>query len=61
LAAGVLGAGKALAYGHADQPLAQLTISANRDNQTFWLCQPDAVGLGGIWRGSKSTPVTPAT
>jgi hypothetical protein len=46
-----LGTGKALAYGHADQPVAQLTISANCDNAGFPLCapQPDGVGLGGIW------------
>jgi hypothetical protein len=48
-AVAALGTGKALAYGHADQPVAQLTISANCDNPSFPLCSPDAVGLGGIW------------
>lgn len=46
---GSVGSGKAFAYGKADQPLAQITLSANCDNASFWLCQPDAVGLGGIW------------
>ncbi len=52
---GFTSAGKALAYGKADQPLAQLTLSANCDNPSFPLCfppQPDGsggVGLGGIW------------
>jgi hypothetical protein len=39
----------AQAYGKADQPLAQLSVSANCDNASFSLCQPSAVGLGGIW------------
>jgi hypothetical protein len=52
---GFAGAKNALAYGKADQPLAQLTVSANCDNPSFPLCappQPDGsggVGLGGIW------------
>lgn len=37
----------ASAYGHADQPLAQVEISANCDNPSIDLCQ--AFGLGGIW------------
>jgi hypothetical protein len=43
----VLGAGTAFAYGHADQPLAQVEISANCNNPDFALCQE--VGLGGVW------------
>ncbi len=47
---GFFGAGKALAYGKADHPLAQLTLSANCDNPSFPLCSPTTgVGLGGIW------------
>jgi hypothetical protein len=50
VAAGILGTGKALAYGHADQPLAQVEVSANCDNPSFWLCTPAGVGgTGGIW------------
>lgn len=44
--------GTALAYGHNDQPLAQLTLSANCDNSSFFLCassEQGGVGLGGIW------------
>jgi hypothetical protein len=48
LAAGALGAGKALAYGHSDQPVAQVEISGNCDNPSFWFCA-DVVGTGGIW------------
>jgi hypothetical protein len=47
---GFTSAGRALAYGNADQPLAQLTLSANCDNPSFPLCSPTTgVGLGGIW------------
>ena len=52
---GFAGAKNALAYGKADQPLAQLTVSANCDNPSFPLCAPPGpdgtggVGLGGIW------------
>jgi hypothetical protein len=47
---GFFGTGKALAYGKADQPLAQLALSANCDNPSFPLCSPTTgVGLGGIW------------
>ncbi len=53
LAVAALGAGStsALAYGRADHPLAQLTVSANCDNRSFPLCAapPAGVGLGGIW------------
>jgi hypothetical protein len=45
--AGVLGVGNALAYGNADQPIAQVEISANCNNPDFELCQE--VGLGGVW------------
>lgn len=46
----MLAPGQAFAYGKADQPLAQLTLSANCDNASFWLCDPvTGVGLGGIW------------
>jgi hypothetical protein len=46
-----LGSGKALAYGKADQPLAQIEVSANCDNPSFSLCAPfpEGVGTGGIW------------
>lgn len=40
----------ALAYGAADQPLAQLEFSGNCNNPSFPLCDPQTgVGLGGIW------------
>jgi hypothetical protein len=42
-------AATASAYGSADQPVAQVEVSANCDNASFWLCQPSAVGTGGIW------------
>jgi hypothetical protein len=43
--------GSVLAYGAADHPLAQLTVSANCNNAGFPLCAapPAGVGLGGIW------------
>ncbi len=46
--AGTIGAG---AYGKADQPLAQVELSANCDNPSFPLCAPPpaGVGTGGIW------------
>jgi hypothetical protein len=49
LALAALGAtsGSAAAYGRADQPLAQLELSANCNDPNFGLCQQ--VGLGGIW------------
>jgi hypothetical protein len=39
------------AYGKADQPLAQVEVSANCDNPSFPLCAPfpAGVGTGGIW------------
>jgi hypothetical protein len=44
-------AGGVAAYGHADQPLAQIEFSANCDKPGFALCAPppDGFGLGGIW------------
>jgi hypothetical protein len=44
-----VGAGGVLAYGHADQPLAQLELSANCVNRNSPFCAPDSLGLGGIW------------
>jgi len=41
------GAGNASAYGSADQPIAQVEISANCDNPDFGLCQE--IGLSGVW------------
>jgi hypothetical protein len=52
VAAGILGSGRALAYGHADQPVAQVEISGNCDNPTFDLCANE-VGLGGVWTWSE--------
>ena len=45
---GALGTGKALAYGHADQPVAQVEISGNCDNPSFFFCS-NVVGVGGVW------------
>jgi hypothetical protein len=41
----------AAAYGHAEQPLAQIEFSANCNNPSFPLCAPPPAGfgLGGIW------------
>jgi hypothetical protein len=47
VAAGMIGTGPAMAYGSADQPIAQVEISANCNNPSFALCQE--VGLGGVW------------
>jgi hypothetical protein len=48
-----MGAGTsgAAAYGSADQPLAQVEVSANCNNPNFPLCAPPptGVGTGGIW------------
>lgn len=56
LAAGVLAAaclvgttGGVFAYGRADQPLAQIELSANCTNANSPLCSTDNFGLGGIW------------
>jgi hypothetical protein len=43
-----LTSGSVFAYGHADQPLAQLEVSGNCDNPNYFLCS-DVVGVGGIW------------
>lgn len=55
LVAGTLAASSAaisatnvLAYGHADQPLAQVEVSGNCDNPSFFFCS-NVVGVGGIW------------
>jgi hypothetical protein len=39
------------AYGHDDQPLAQIELSLNCNNPDFPGCQPPPVGfgLGGVW------------
>jgi hypothetical protein len=47
--AALLSATSVFAYGRADQPLAQLELSANCNNPDYFLCSPDAVGLGGLW------------
>lgn len=44
--AGFMGTGKALAYGHQDNPIAQIEISFNCTNAA--LC-PDITGTGGLW------------
>jgi hypothetical protein len=43
--------GGVAAYGHADQPLAQIELSLNCNNPDFPGCQPPPVGfgLGGVW------------
>jgi hypothetical protein len=46
--AAMLGATSVFAYGHADQPVAQLEISGNCNNPDFDFCK-NVVGLGGIW------------
>lgn len=43
-------AGSASAYGAAEQPLAQIELSANCNDPAFALCQPSTgFGLGGVW------------
>ena len=46
-----IGTGGVAAYGHADQPLAQIELSLNCNNPDFPGCQPPPVGfgLGGVW------------
>jgi hypothetical protein len=46
------GATSAFAYGSGDQPVAQVEISGNCDNPTFWFCA-DVVGTGGVWAWSE--------
>lgn len=58
--AGVLGTGSALAYGHADQPVAQVEISGNCDNPSFWFCA-NVVGTGGIWAWAELDNVASST
>jgi hypothetical protein len=60
LAAGVLGTGKALAYGHGDQPVAQVEISGNCDNPSFFFCS-NVVGVGGIWAWAELDNVASTT
>jgi hypothetical protein len=43
----LMGAGSALAYGSADQPIAQVEISANCNNLSF--CNGLGIPLGGVW------------
>lgn len=47
----VVAPASAFAYGRADQPVAQVEVSANCDNPSFPLCAPfpQGVGTGGIW------------
>jgi hypothetical protein len=47
VAAGVLGSGRALAYGHADQPVAQVEVSGNCTNASW--CNANFDGTGGLW------------
>jgi hypothetical protein len=43
--------GTVAAYGHEDQPLAQIEFSGNCNNPDFVFCAPPpaGVGLGGLW------------
>jgi hypothetical protein len=45
--AGLVGTGRALAYGHADQPVAQVEVSGNCNNASF--CNANFGGTGGVW------------
>jgi hypothetical protein len=47
VAAGVFGTGKAFAYGHADQPVAQVEVSGNCNNASW--CNQNFGGTGGFW------------
>ncbi len=51
---GALGAGNALAYGSADQPIAQVEISANCNNPDFLLCQEVASAIPARANGGRS-------
>lgn len=54
----------AFAYGKADNPVAQITLSGNCDNPSFPLCAPQSdggVGLGGIWAWSELDANTGST
>jgi hypothetical protein len=57
---GFTSAGKALAYGRADQPVAQVEISANCDNPSFFFCS-NVVGLGGVWAWAELDNVPSTT
>lgn len=59
-AACFVGTGTASAYGHADQPVAQVEISGNCDNPTFFFCS-NVVGVGGIWAWSELDNVSSST
>lgn len=52
--------GKALAYGSADQPVAQVEISGNCDNPSFSFCS-DVVGVGGVWAWAELDNVPSST
>ena len=45
-ASAISGPGSALAYGHADHPLAQIEFSGNCNNPGFFLCDPEILGTG---------------
>jgi hypothetical protein len=54
-----LATGSAMAYGAADQTVAQVEISGNCDNPTFFFCS-NVVGVGGVWTWAalESVPST---
>jgi hypothetical protein len=45
--AGLVGTDRAQAYGHADQPVAQVEVSGNCNNASF--CNANFGGTGGVW------------
>jgi hypothetical protein len=55
IAGAVAGAPSAFGYGAADQPVAQVELSGNCNDPSFWLCapEPDGVGTGGVWAWSE--------
>jgi hypothetical protein len=59
-AASFVSSGSAFAYGAADQPVAQVEISANCDNPSFFFCS-QVVGLGGVWAWSSLNNVANTT
>lgn len=50
----------AFAYGSADNPVAQVEISANCDSASFSFCT-DVVGLGGVWAWAELDNVPSST
>jgi hypothetical protein len=44
----LVGTGRALAYGHADQPVAQVEVTANCTNPSFCTVE-NFGGTGGVW------------